>query len=46
MIPLRGDQPYGTERSRNGIRSAHSLAHREDTEVRVFLLGDATNCAA
>ena len=39
------DPPYGTERSYNGLRLAGSLARREDTQVRVFLIGDAASCA-
>jgi uncharacterized protein involved in oxidation of intracellular sulfur len=45
MLLILNDPPYGTERSYNGLRLAGSLAHREDTEVRVFLLGDAVGCA-
>lgn len=37
--------PYGTERSWNALRLAGSLARRDGTEVRVFLLGDAVGCA-
>jgi uncharacterized protein involved in oxidation of intracellular sulfur len=39
------DPPYGTERSYNGLRLASSLARRDGTDVRVFLLGDAVGCA-
>jgi len=39
------DPPYGTERSYNGLRLAGALAKREETEVRVFLMGDAVACA-
>lgn len=39
------DPPYGTERSWNALRLAGSLARRDGTEVRVFLLGDAVGCA-
>jgi len=45
MLVICNDPPYGTERSWNGLRLAGSLAQREDTEVRVFLLGDAVGCA-
>lgn len=34
------DPPYGTERLYNGLRLAHAL-QRENTEVTVFLMGDA-----
>lgn len=39
------DPPYGTERSYNGLRLAGALARRDDSEVRVFLMGDAVGCA-
>jgi uncharacterized protein involved in oxidation of intracellular sulfur len=45
MLVICNEPPYGTERSWNGLRLAGSLAEREDTEVRVFLLGDAVGCA-
>lgn len=42
---ILNDPPYGTERSYNGLRLAGSLAKRGDSEVRVFLVGDASFCA-
>lgn len=39
------DPPYGTERCYNALRLAGSLAKREGTDVRVFLMGDAVGCA-
>jgi uncharacterized protein involved in oxidation of intracellular sulfur len=39
------DPPYGTERSYNALRLARAIAKRERGEVKVFLLGDAANCA-
>lgn len=39
------DPPYGSERSYNALRLAASLATREDEEVLVFLMGDATGGA-
>jgi uncharacterized protein involved in oxidation of intracellular sulfur len=39
------DPAYGTERSYNGLRLAGALAKRDDSEVRVFLIGDAVTCA-
>jgi len=44
-LVICNDPPYGTERSWNGLRLAGSLARREGSEVRVFLLGDAVGCA-
>jgi uncharacterized protein involved in oxidation of intracellular sulfur len=45
VLLVLNDPPYGTERSYNALRLAGSLAKRDDTEVRVFLLGDAVGCA-
>ncbi len=42
---ILNDPAYGTERSYNGLRLAGALARRDDTEVRVFLMGDAVGCA-
>ncbi|MBL8960879.1 MAG: DsrE family protein [Gemmatimonadetes bacterium] len=44
-IFILNDPPYGTERSYNALRLAGALAKREGTDVRLFLLGDATACA-
>lgn len=44
---LLNDQPYGTERSYNGLRLARELLKDEDAghQVHVFLMGDAAACA-
>jgi uncharacterized protein involved in oxidation of intracellular sulfur len=42
---ILNDPPYGTERSYNGLRLANSVAKRESTAVKVFLIGDAASCA-
>jgi uncharacterized protein involved in oxidation of intracellular sulfur len=42
---ILNDPPYGTERSYNGLRLAASLVKQENTEVRVFLIGDSVACA-
>ena len=42
---ILNDPAYGTERSYNGLRLAGALARRDDSEVRVFLMGDAVTCA-
>lgn len=42
---ILNDSAYGTERSWNGLRLASSLAKRDDSEVKVFLIGDAAGCA-
>jgi uncharacterized protein involved in oxidation of intracellular sulfur len=44
-LVILNDPAYGTERSYNGLRLAHSLAKRDGEEVRVFLLADAVSCA-
>jgi uncharacterized protein involved in oxidation of intracellular sulfur len=45
VLVLVNDPPYGTERCYNALRLADSLAKREGTTVRVFLLADAVGCA-
>lgn len=45
VLLILNDPAYGTERSYNGLRLAGSLSRRDDTEVRVFLMGDAVTCA-
>ncbi len=42
---ILNDPPYGTERSYNALRLARSLATKEGTELRVFMMGDAVGCA-
>lgn len=39
------DAPYGSERTYNGARLAGSLAKQADSEVRLFLIGDAVAAA-
>jgi uncharacterized protein involved in oxidation of intracellular sulfur len=45
VLLILNDPPYGTERSFNGLRLAGSLAKRDPTAVRVFLIGDGVGCA-
>lgn len=45
ILVLVNDPPYGTERCYNALRLAGSLAKREETDVRIFLIGDAVGCA-
>ncbi len=45
FLIILNDPPYGTERSYNALRLARSLAVKEGTELRVFLIGDAVGCA-
>jgi uncharacterized protein involved in oxidation of intracellular sulfur len=42
---ILNEQPYGGERSYNGLRLAISLIKTQTEEVRVFLMGDAAACA-
>ena len=42
---ILNDPPYGNERSYNALRLAAVLAHAEQEEVRMFLIGDAASCA-
>lgn len=44
-LVILNDPPYGTERSFNGLRLAGALTRRDDSEVKVFLFGDAVGCA-
>src|SRR5579859_2936425 len=44
-LVVLNDPAYGTERSYNGLRLAHSLAKRDGEDVRIFLLADAVTCA-
>jgi uncharacterized protein involved in oxidation of intracellular sulfur len=46
VLFILNDPPYGTERSYNGLRVAGNMVTKhEDTEVDVFLMGDAVVCA-
>ena len=42
---ILNEQPYGGERSYNGLRTALALLKTQTEEVRVFLMGDAAACA-
>lgn len=42
---ILNDAPYGSERTYNGARLAGVLAKQPDSEVRVFLMGDAASAA-
>lgn len=46
ILIVINDAPYGTEKAYNGFRLAMQLGKdHPDTEVRVFLMADAVNCA-
>lgn len=42
---ILNDAPYGSERTYNGARLARALAQQPGSEVKVFLIGDATSAA-
>ena len=42
---ILNDAPYGSERTYNGTRLAGALAKQADSEVRMFLIGDAAAAA-
>jgi uncharacterized protein involved in oxidation of intracellular sulfur len=45
ILFILNEPPYGNERSYNGLRLAGSLARQSDTQLRIFLVGDAVSCA-
>jgi uncharacterized protein involved in oxidation of intracellular sulfur len=45
VLFVLNDAPYGSERTYNALRHALAVAKAPDTEVRVFLMADATACA-
>jgi len=45
LLFILNDPPYGSERVFNGLRLAGAVAGRENTDVRVFLMGDAVGAA-
>jgi uncharacterized protein involved in oxidation of intracellular sulfur len=46
LLMILNDQPYGTERTYNGLRLAMNLLSKvQDVSVDVFLMGDAVAAA-
>jgi uncharacterized protein involved in oxidation of intracellular sulfur len=45
VLFILNDPPYGSERVFNGLRLADAVAKREETHVRIFLMGDAVVAA-
>jgi uncharacterized protein involved in oxidation of intracellular sulfur len=45
ILFVLNEAPYGNERTYNALRLAGSLARQNDTQLKVFLIGDAVNCA-
>lgn len=43
---ILNDAPYGSERTYNGLRLAHTMLRQvEDLDLDVMLVGDAVGCA-
>ena len=42
---ILNDAPYGSERTYNGLRLGGSLSRQENSQVKVFLIGDAVTSA-
>ena len=45
ILFILNEPPYGNERSYNGLRLAGFLARQNDTQLKIFLIGDAVSCA-
>ena len=45
VLFILNEPPYGNERSYNGLRLAGSLSRQNDTQLKVFLIGDAVTCS-
>ncbi len=45
VLFVLNEGPYGSERSYNGLRHAMAMSKQPDTQVKVFLMADATACA-
>lgn len=47
ILIIINDAPYGTEKAYNALRMAMTLQkeHKENVEVKIFLLADAVFCA-
>lgn len=46
VLIIINDAPYGTEKAYNALRLAMTLQKEHaDTEIRIFLMGDAVTCA-
>lgn len=45
ILFVLNEGPYGSERSYNALRHAMTMSKQPDTQVKVFLMADATTCA-
>jgi uncharacterized protein involved in oxidation of intracellular sulfur len=41
LLVILNDAPYGSERTYNGLRLAGAVAKQDDTDLKIFLMGDA-----
>jgi uncharacterized protein involved in oxidation of intracellular sulfur len=45
VLFVLNEGPYGSERSYNALRHAMAVSKQPDTDLRLFLMADATTCA-
>jgi uncharacterized protein involved in oxidation of intracellular sulfur len=45
VLFVLNEGPYGSEKSYSALRHALAVAQQDGTEVKVFLMADATACA-
>lgn len=45
ILPIINGPAYGADETFNAIRLANALTRRDDTQVTVYLMGDAVTCA-
>ena len=45
ILFIINDPPYGTERAYNALRHTNAVAKQPETEVKVFFMADAVQCA-
>ncbi len=45
LLFIVNDPPYGTERAYNALRHTHAMAKTAETQIKLFLMADAVQCA-
>ncbi len=45
LLFIVNDPPYGTERAYNALRHTNAVAKEPETQVKVFFMADAVQCA-
>ncbi|PSR21458.1 MAG: hypothetical protein C7B43_21295 [Sulfobacillus benefaciens] len=45
ILFIINDPPYGTERAYNALRHINAVAKHPETDVKVFFMADAVQCA-